>query len=56
MYIAETGILDAVFIEIADAAWADYEETGLHITLDEAKAWARALKTEPSATLAPCHT
>jgi predicted transcriptional regulator len=44
------------FIQAGETAWADYEETGLHVTLDEAKAWAKALKTDPTATLVPCHT
>jgi predicted transcriptional regulator len=44
------------FIHAGETAWADYEKTGLHVTLDEAKAWARALKTDPTATLVSCHT
>lgn len=30
------------FIEEAEAAWADYKETGLHVTLDDMEAWAKS--------------
>ncbi len=43
------------FVNAAEASADDFEKTGLHITLDEAKTWAKALKTKPKATLARCH-
>ncbi len=43
------------FIEAAEAADADYNATGQHITLDEAKAWAKALKTNRNAPMPACH-
>lgn len=44
------------FIAAAENAWADYEKTGLHITLDEAKTWAKKLVKNPRAKMPPCHT
>lgn len=44
------------FIAAAEGAWGDYEKTGLHITLDEAKAWAEKLGQSPNAKLPACHT
>jgi predicted transcriptional regulator len=44
------------FIAAAESAWGDYEKTGLHITLDEAKVWAKKLKKNPRAKLPACHT
>lgn len=44
------------FIAAAGNAWRDYEKTGLHITLDEAKAWAKKLEKTPRAKLPACHT
>jgi predicted transcriptional regulator len=43
------------FIAAAQSAWSDYEKTGLHITLDEAKAWADKLGKNPRAKLPACH-
>jgi predicted transcriptional regulator len=44
------------FIAAAEGAWADYEKTGLHITLDEAKTWAKQLDKNPRKKLPACHT
>lgn len=38
-----------------DASVSHYEATGLHITLDEAKAWAEELKVNRNAKLLTCH-
>jgi predicted transcriptional regulator len=38
------------FREEAEAAWADYKETGLHLTLDDMEAWSKA---SPAAPLRP---
>ena len=46
---------EARFISAAEASWDDFEKTRLHITLNEAKTWAKALKTKPKATLPRCH-
>lgn len=38
------------FREEAEAAWTDYKETGLHLTLDDMEVWS---KTSPAAQLRP---
>ena len=53
-YIREEEIEER-FISAAEAAWEDFEKTGLHITLDEAKNWAKALKSNSDAALPSCH-
>lgn len=40
------------FIAEAEAAWKDYKETGLHVTLEEMQKWAE----DPSQELPECHT
>lgn len=44
------------FIAAAKESLAAYKHTGQHITLDEFSAWAKELRTNPQAVLAPCHT
>lgn len=44
------------FISAGEASWHDYENTGLHISLDEAKGWAKQLKEDRNATIPTCHT
>lgn len=44
------------FIAAAEGAWSDYENTRLHITLDEAKTWAKKLEKNPRTKLPACHT
>ena len=44
------------FIELAEQSWEDYENSGLHISLDEAKAWAKTLIEDPNSVPPACHT
>ena len=44
------------FISAGESSWQDYESTEMHITLGEAKEWAKKRKTDPDATLPACHT
>ena len=44
------------FIAAAEESWDEFEKTGLHITLDEMRVWAKELKTNPNAVLPACHT
>lgn len=43
------------FITAGEESWNDFEKTGLHITLDEARGWAKELKINPKATIPACH-
>ncbi|MDD2916405.1 MAG: CopG family transcriptional regulator [Candidatus Gracilibacteria bacterium] len=43
------------FITAGEESWNDFEKTGLHITLDEARGWANELKIHPKATIPACH-
>ncbi len=43
------------FVAVAEKYWADYEKTGRHISLDEAKIWAKKLKKDAKAVIPPCH-
>lgn len=36
-------------------SWAHYQETGLHLTGEEAIAWLRSWGTEEEAEAPPCH-
>ena len=53
-YIAEEEI-EQRFIAAAEDSWEDYEKTGLHVTLKEAKSWAKGLKKNPNAPLPVGH-
>lgn len=43
------------FRQDALAAWADYQETGLHITAEEADAWLTRLAAGEDAEPPECH-
>ena len=43
------------FIKAAEKSWGDYEKTGQHITLEEARAWAKKLRKNPKAAIPACH-
>lgn len=55
-FYLENAEAEASFIRAGEDAWRDYEATGLHITLDEAKKWAKKLKTDRKAAIPKCHT
>jgi predicted transcriptional regulator len=38
------------------AAWAHYQETGLHVTAKEADAWLEKLEAGEAAEAPECHT
>jgi predicted transcriptional regulator len=40
----------------ADAAWAEFQNTGLHLTGEEVEAWLETWGTESEAPPPPCHT
>lgn len=44
------------FISAGQSSWQDYESTELHITLEEAKKWAKKLPVDQGAALKACHT
>ena len=44
------------FYAEAMAAWADYKETGLHVTLAEVSAWLKTWGTEAETEAPACHT
>ena len=60
-------VLEAVDVYTKNQqAWADFEDqavrsyeqmqtTGMHVTLDEMRAWSKELKTNPNASLPLCH-
>ncbi|MDN5753116.1 MAG: CopG family ribbon-helix-helix protein [Nitrosospira sp.] len=37
-------------------SWAEFQETGLHITLDEVSAWLETWGTDAETELPKCHT
>ena len=43
------------FVRDAEAAWAEYQETGFHITLDEALGWMDTWGTEAETKAPACH-
>lgn len=43
------------FKQEALASWASYQETGLHLTGQEARAWLKTWGTEAEAELPKCH-
>nr|WP_298146377.1 CopG family ribbon-helix-helix protein [uncultured Pseudomonas sp.] len=43
------------FKQEALASWASYQETGLHLTGKEARAWLTSWGTEAEAELPKCH-
>lgn len=42
-------------VNIAAASVEHYQQTGLHVTLDEVKTWANELKTNRAAKIPACH-
>jgi hypothetical protein len=38
------------------AAWSHYQQTGLHLSGDEADAWLKALEENGTSTPPACHT
>ena len=44
------------FIAAAEASFAHYKETGLHVSADEFSAWVDAVQTYPAAVMPKCHT
>ena len=42
--------------QAARLAWADYQQTGLHVTFEEADAWLAALEAGLPAEPPQCHT
>ena len=63
-YLMKEAILEYVqreearqnFIKAADTSFEHYKETGLHITLDEFRAWVDDVQKNSDAPLAACHT
>lgn len=43
------------FDEEEEASWRDYQETGLHLTLDEVSAWLKTWGTDAEGDPPPCH-
>ena len=43
-------------LKSVDESTAHYEATGLHVTLDEIKQWAKEVKADRNAPLPKCHT
>jgi predicted transcriptional regulator len=62
-YLMKEAILDYLrreearqnFTQAAEASYAHYKETGLHISLDEFSAWADAVQTNPDLPMPECH-
>ena len=44
------------FIAAGEASLKHYQKTGLHITLDELRTWAKDAKKHPNAPMPECHT
>ena len=53
-YIADEEA-EQMAVKIASASIEHYKQTGLHVTLDEVKAWAKAVKSNRNAKLTSCH-
>ena len=43
------------FIAEAEAAWRDYQDDGLHITMEEFSKWVDDVQTDPDAEMPACH-
>ena len=43
------------FDEEEEASWKDYQEIGLHLTLDELSAWLKTWGTDAEGDPPPCH-
>lgn len=44
------------FIAAAEASFAHYKETGLHVTLDEFSTWVDAVQTSPDTPMPTCRS
>lgn len=63
-YLMKEAILEYVqreearqnFIQVADASFEHYKETGLHVTLDEFSEWVDEVQKNPNAPITVCHT
>ena len=63
-YLMKEAILDYVrreearqnFIAAAEASFAHYKETGLHVTLDEFSTWVDAVQTSPDTPMPTCRS
>lgn len=44
------------FRQQAKDAWEDYQQTGMHLTLDEADAWLAKLEAGEDADMPACHS
>lgn len=44
------------FIQAAEASYANYMETGLHITFDEFSNWVEDVQRDPGKPIPVCHT
>lgn len=44
------------FIAAGEASLKHYQKTGLHITLDELRSWAKDVKKDPNTPMPECHT
>jgi predicted transcriptional regulator len=44
------------FLKDAVAAWEEYQQTGLHLTGEEADAWMEKLEAGEDAPIPACHT
>lgn len=45
----------AAMLAEAVQSWNEYQDTGLHVTLDELEGWAERLDSDPDAPLPECH-
>ena len=46
---------NARFVAAAQDSLGQYEKTGKHISLDELRAWTKALKKNPKTPMPACH-
>ncbi len=44
------------FIQAAEASYAHYKETGLHVTFDEFCTWVEDVQRDPGKPIPVCHT
>jgi predicted transcriptional regulator len=44
------------FIQAAEASYAHYKETGLHVTFDEFSSWVDEVQNDPGKPIPVCHT
>ena len=54
-HYVEAEIARMNFIKAGESAAKHYEETGLHITIDEFSEWAKSLAEDVNSPLVPCH-